>query len=432
MNILILGSGGREHALAWKLRQSKQVSKIFIAPGNAGTAEVGINLPVDVTDFEQIRYVCIENKIEMVVVGSEVPLVEGITDFFLNDPNLKTIAVIGPSLKGAMLEGSKDFAKQFMKRHAIPTARYLTVTPETLEQGIAFLQQLSAPYVLKADGLASGKGVLILLTLEEAQNELHAMLGGKFGSASKQVVIEEFLEGIELSVFVITDGKNFKILPSAKDYKRIGENDKGPNTGGMGAVSPVVYADKLFMRKVIEQVIEPTMNGLLTENIDYKGFIFIGLMNVNGNPYVIEYNVRLGDPEAECILPRIKTDLFDIFHACANGRLDTIKVVTDDQFAVTVMLVSEGYPGSYTSGKTISGFKEANDCIVFHAGTTIDHQTGNVKSSAGRVIAVTALGFSLEVARQKALSSAGKILFDGRYFRSDIAIDLLNYRPVIS
>jgi len=430
MNILILGSGGREHAMAWKLKQSKKVNKIFIAPGNAGTNAVGQNLPVDTDDFEQIKKVCIENSIDLLVVGPEVPLVKGIADYFLNDAILKTIPVIGPVSKGAMLEGSKAFAKDFMLKYGIPTAGYLSVTAQNLDEGVSFLKKLKAPYVLKADGLAAGKGVLILHSLSEAERELKEMINGKFGKASAQVVIEEFLTGIELSAFVITDGISYKILPSAKDYKRIGEDDTGPNTGGMGAVSPVVFADKKFMDKVEERIIIPTINGLTKEKIDYRGFIFVGIMNVNGDPFVIEYNVRLGDPEAECILPRLKSDFAEMLKACANQQLSDYRMETDDRCAVTVMLVSGGYPGEFMKGKTISGLKEVSDCIVFHAGTTIDFNYETIKTSGGRVIAVTALDFSIEGAKRTATANAEKINYEGRYFRKDIANDLINYRII--
>lgn len=428
--ILILGAGGREHALAWKLKQSKHPHALFVAPGNAGTAAVATNVPIDVTDFLQIKHFCVENEIDMVVVGPELPLVEGITDFFQNDNMLQKIAVIGPTQKGAMLEGSKAFAKAFMQRHHIPTAAYLAVKANQIDEGLRFLDTLKSPFVLKADGLASGKGVVILDTLDEAKAELQAMLEGKFGKASDVVVIEEFLQGIELSVFVLTDGKNYQLLPSAKDYKRIGVGDTGPNTGGMGAVSPVVFADKLFFDKVKEQIILPTIQGLIDEHIDYKGFIFLGLMNVAGNPFVIEYNVRLGDPETECILPRIKSDFFDVLQACADGRLDQIQVETDERVAVTVMLVSEGYPGEYKKGRLIEGLNQVSDCAVFHAGTSFDIATEKVKTAGGRVIAVTALDSSLEMARATAFLNAERIAFQGRYFRTDIGADLLNYKPV--
>lgn len=430
MNILILGSGGREHAMAWKLKQSKKVKKIFIAPGNAGTNSVGQNLPVDADDFEQIKKVCIENSIDLLLVGPEVPLVEGIADYFMSDPVLSSIPVIGPISKGALLEGSKTFAKDFMLKYDIPTAGYLCVTKQNLIEGITFLKKLRAPYVLKADGLAAGKGVLILNTIEEAERELKEMINGKFGEASAQVVIEEFLKGIELSAFILTDGRSYKILPSAKDYKRIGEGDTGPNTGGMGAVSPVVFADKKFMDKVEERIIKPTIEGLSKEDINYKGFIFFGIMNVNGDPFVIEYNVRLGDPEAECILPRLKGDFAEMLIACAKEELSGYRLETDDRQAVTIMMVSGGYPGDYMKGKIINGLREVSDCIVFHAGTTIDFESEKVKTSGGRVIAVTALDFSVEGAKRIAMANAEKINYEGRYFRKDIANDLINYRSI--
>lgn len=429
-NILILGSGGREHAIAWKIKQCRQVNKLYVAPGNAGTATIATNIPIDVCDFDQLRVFCIENQITMVVVGPEVPLVEGVVDFFAGDPLLKQIGIIGPSQQGAMLEGSKAFAKAFMLRHNIPTARYLTVKLPDIEKGIQFLETLEPPFVLKADGLAAGKGVLILDDRKKAQQELRAMLNGKFGKASDEVVIEEYLHGIELSAFVITDGENFQMLPSAKDYKRIGVGDTGPNTGGMGAVSPVAFADKAFMDKVRERIVKPTIAGLKQENVDYKGFIFVGLMNVNGDPFVIEYNVRLGDPETEVVLPRIKSDFLELLNACACQKLDQIKLEFDDRFAVTVMLVSEGYPGDYSKGKPISGLENVNDCVVFHAGTSTDITTGLPKTSGGRVLAVTALDYSLEQARSTALDNAARVTYDGKYFRDDIGLDILKYQPL--
>lgn len=429
-NILILGSGGREHALVWKIKQSRHATKVYVAPGNAGTALVATNVPIDVTDFVQIRHFCIENEIQMVVVGPEVPLVEGISNFFQNDLMLKHIAVIGPTQQGAMLEGSKAYAKAFMMRHDIPTARYLAVTSDNLQEGIDFLGQLDAPYVLKADGLAAGKGVVILPQLADAKLELQAMLDGKFGKASKEVVIEEFLDGIEVSVFVLTDGTSYQVLPSAKDYKRIGVGDTGPNTGGMGAVSPVVFADKDFMGKVKTSIIQPTIDGLKKDTIDYKGFIFIGLMNVKGDPFVIEYNVRLGDPETECILPRIKSDFVELLKSCAIGQLNTYSLETDERYAVTVMLVSEGYPGEYPKGRMISGLDNVNDCIIFHAGTSFDIEKEKPKTNGGRVIAVTALDYILEDARVTAQVNAARIAYEGRYFRSDIGLDLVNYKPL--
>jgi phosphoribosylamine---glycine ligase len=430
MNILITGSGGREHALAWKIKQSKKIDALYVAPGNAGTAQFAKNLPIDVNDFDNLAYACIENRIDILLVGPEAPLVEGIADFFSNTPSLRHIAVIGPNAAAARLEGSKAFAKSFMSKYQIPTAGSLTVTSETLQNGIDFLKQLQAPYVLKADGLAAGKGVLIINDIKEAEKELESMLKGKFGSASAQVVIETFLEGIELSAFVLTDGKNYKLLPSAKDYKRIGEGDTGPNTGGMGAVSPVVFADSTFMEKVESQVIVPTIKGLQAEGIPYKGFIFFGLMNVNGEPYVIEYNVRLGDPEAECILPRISSDFVDLLEGVALENLDTKKITIDDRFAVTVVLVSGGYPGNYKKNLPITGFAETKNCIVFHAGTGIDVENETIKTVGGRVIAVTSIDYSFDEARKKTYENAKKIQFEGKYYRKDIGLDLLNYRIV--
>lgn len=427
-NILILGSGGREHALAWKIRQSRLVKKLYVAPGNAGTADVATNIPIDVTDFDELRRFCIEEQVDMLVVGPEVPLVEGVADFFRRDPMLTHLAVIGPSAKGANLEGSKAFAKDFMQRHGIPTARYLSVKEENLAEGHAFLEQLQPPYVLKADGLAAGKGVLILNDLETAKTELNAMLNGLFGKASAEVVIEEYLHGIELSAFVITDGSNFLMLPSAKDYKRIGEGDTGPNTGGMGAVSPVPFADKLFMDKVRSRIVQPTVEGLRKEQIDYQGFIFVGLMNVQGDPYVIEYNVRLGDPETEVILPRIKSDLVELFLACNRKTLNHFKLETDERYAVTVVLAAKGYPGEYAKGMPIRKLEQVNECVVFHAGTATDASTGLPKSSGGRVLAVTALNINLHDARSTALDNAGLIQFDGKYFRNDIGLDVIRFK----
>jgi phosphoribosylamine--glycine ligase len=427
MNILILGSGGREHALAWKLKQSKRVQKIFIAPGNAGTLTVGKNLPVDSTDFQEIKTICVENLIDLVIVGSETPLVAGIVDFFHHDEVLKGINIIGPDKAGAQLEGSKAFAKIFMNSYHIPTAAHFTVDAGNIEAGIEFLHRQSSPYVLKANGLAAGKGVLILNDLAEAEKELRLMIEGKFGQASSQVVIEQFLDGIELSLFVLTDGESYKILPSAKDYKRVGEGDSGLNTGGMGAVSPVVFADQQFMQKVENQIIKPTLFGLKEQNIHYKGFIFIGLMNVNGDPYVIEYNVRLGDPEAECIIPRINSDFCELMEAAGKGTLSEVELEIDERFAVTIMLVSGGYPGEFKRGKKITGINNTKDCVVFHAGTSTDIEMEGIKTFGGRVIAVTAKDYRLEMARSKALANAEKIIFEGRYFRRDIGLDLLNY-----
>lgn len=430
MNILITGSGGREHALAWKIKQSKKLDTLYVAPGNAGTAQFAKNLPIDVNDFDNLAHACIENQIDIVLVGPEAPLVEGIADFFSNTPSLRHIAVIGPHAAGAQLEGSKAFAKTFMRKYQIPTAASLTVTNDTLQEGIDFLKQLQAPYVLKADGLAAGKGVLIINDIKEAEKELESMLKGKFGSASAQVVIEAFLDGIELSAFVLTDGKNYKLLPSAKDYKRIGEGDSGPNTGGMGAVSPVVFADNAFMEKVESQVIIPTIKGLQSEGISYKGFIFFGLMNVKGKPYVIEYNVRLGDPEAECILPRISSDFVDLLEGVAQENLNTKKITIDDRYAVTVVLVSGGYPGNYKKNMPITGFAETKNCIVFHAGTGTDVEHETIKTVGGRVIAITSIDYSFDEARKKAYENAKKIQFEGKYYRNDIGLDLLNYKTV--
>ena len=422
MNILLLGSGGREHALAWKMAQSDLLSALYIAPGNAGTSEVGTNVDINPNDFDAVKNFVIENKIEMVVVGPEEPLVRGIKDYFLNDPFIAHIPVIGPGREGAMLEGSKEFAKEFMQRHNIPTARYFSVTAENIEEGYSFLDTLKAPYVLKADGLAAGKGVLIPDNIDEAKKELKAMLGGKFGDAGNTVVIEEFLSGIELSVFVLTDGHAALILPEAKDYKRIGENDTGLNTGGMGAVSPVPFAGSDFMNKVKERIVHPTIEGLKEDNIPYKGFIFLGLMNVDGDPYVIEYNVRMGDPESEVVIPRIKSDLVDLFRAVASGELKSKSLDVDSRTATTVMLVSGGYPGSYEKGKEITGFDKVQNCILFHAGTK--HDGEDIVTNGGRVIAVTAFGSDKNEALKVSYRNAGLIDFDKKYYRSDIGFDL--------
>lgn len=424
MNILILGSGGREHAFAHKLSQSKRISKLFVAPGNAGTHQIATNININPTDFSAIKETVLDKNIEMVVVGPEAPLVEGVHDFFLNDDDLKSIPVIGPKKDGALLEGSKDFSKEFMIKHGIPTAQYQSFTKESLAEGQKFLETLNPPYVLKADGLAAGKGVLILNSIDEAKSELEEMLSNqKFGEASSTVVIEEFLDGIELSVFVLTDGKSYKILPSAKDYKRIGEGDKGLNTGGMGAISPVPFATDDFLSKVEERVVKPTVQGLQKDGIDYRGFIFIGLMNVKGNPFVIEYNVRMGDPETEVVLPRIESDLLELFEGVANQNLDEKDFSVTKQTATTVMLVSGGYPEGYEKSKAISGLESVENSIVFHAGTS--NKEGQVVTNGGRVMAITSYGDSIEEALEKSYKNIDKIHFEKMNYRKDIGFDLV-------
>jgi phosphoribosylamine--glycine ligase len=423
MNILILGSGGREHSIAWKLAQSKKVTGIFIGPGNAGTSNCGTNIFLDPENFEEVKKAVLSNSIDLVIVGPEAPLVAGIHDFFLNDDQIKHIPVVGPVKAAAQLEGSKDFAKAFMKKNKIPTARHMTFDKNTFNEAISFLTTLVPPYVLKADGLAAGKGVVILNNIDEASAELTAMLNGKFGEAGRKVVIEQFLQGIEMSAFIVTDGKSYKLLPGAKDYKRIGEGDTGLNTGGMGAVSPVPFADGSFMYKVEKRIIEPTIEGLAADGISYKGFIFFGLMNVKVDPFLIEYNVRLGDPESEVIIPRIKSDFFDLIDGVARGDLNRRKIQIDERFVTTVMLVSEGYPGHYEKGKSIYGLDLTSESVIFHSGTKNDGI--NTVTNGGRVLAVSAWGDTLYEALEIAYRNAGLISWDGLYYRTDIGFDLL-------
>lgn len=424
MNVLILGSGGREHALAWKIKQSDKIKELYIAPGNAGTVDLGNNLNVNPNDFEAIAQVVENHQIDLLVVGPEDPLVNGICDFFKARKEFKELLIIGPSKEGAMLEGSKEFAKNFMAQFQVPTARYKSFQSHTLQEGEQFLEELNPPYVLKADGLAAGKGVLIINDLAEAKVELRSMLlDEKFGSASKNVVIEEYLDGIEMSVFVLTDGKNYKILPEAKDYKRIGEGDSGLNTGGMGAVSPVPFADKNLMQKIEDRIVKPSVKGINERGFDYHGFLFIGLMIVKGDPYVIEYNVRMGDPETEVVLPRIKSDLASHLMACANGSLNSESVLINEQAATTVMLVSGGYPEAYDKGKEISGIAEVSDATLFHAGTKLS--ANKILTNGGRVIAVTAMGENYKEALEKSYRNADRIFFEGKYCRRDIGFDLM-------
>lgn len=422
MNILVVGGGGREHAMGWKIKQSDKLKNLFFTPGNAGTQLLGTNLEIEPEDFEGIKSAILENRIDLVVIGPEVPLAQGIHDFLASCPELAKLKVVGPKKEGAQLESSKNFAKSFMVRHNIPTARYLTVTKNNLPQGIQFLDSLKPPFVLKADGLAAGKGVLIIENRREAETALQEMLNGKFGGAGDKVIIEEFLRGIEVSVFVITDGKDYKILPEAKDYKRIGEGDTGLNTGGMGAISPVPFADEKFMHKVEARIIRPTINGLNADGIEYNGFIFFGLINVGGNPFVIEYNVRLGDPEAEVVLLRIKSDFVDLLEGAADGTLAEKNVEISNQNAVTVMMVSGGYPGSYEKGKIISALDQVEKSIVFHSGTKSDGK--NILTNGGRVLAISSLGNNMNEALEASYRNAERIQFDKKYYRKDLGFDL--------
>lgn len=423
MNILVLGSGGREHAIAWKISKSPKCDELFIAPGNAGTEQVGKNVNLSLSDFDSIAQFILEHKVDMLVVGPEAPLVDGICDFFQNKDAFKDLLIIGPDQAGAVLEGSKDFAKEFMAQYQIPTARYKTFNSSNIDEAFAFLEELQAPYVLKADGLAAGKGVLILDKLEDAKRELQSMLlDAKFGEASKQVVIEEFLSGIEMSVFVLTDGKDYLILPEAKDYKRIGEGDTGLNTGGMGAVSPVPFADKTLMQKIEERIIKPSIHGLSDRKFNYKGFLFIGLMIVNKEPFVIEYNVRMGDPETEVVMPRIKSDLLELLESCGKGELANKSIAFEEEVACTVMLVSGGYPEAYEKGKVINGLDQVQESLVFHAGTK--RENGKVLSAGGRVLTLSSMGNSRSEALKKSYNSASMIDFEGKYYRSDIGLDL--------
>ncbi|MDP3916204.1 MAG: phosphoribosylamine--glycine ligase [Bacteroidota bacterium] len=422
MNILIVGSGGREHAMAWKIKQSPKLNQLFIAPGNAGTSLLGTNIEVGVSDFEGLKKAALDNHIDLVVVGPEVPLCEGLHDYFLAEKSLQHIKVVGPQKLGAQLEGSKDFAKEFMVRHQIPTAKYCSVTAETLSAGLAFLKTMTAPYVLKADGLAAGKGVLIIDELAEAENSLKEMLDGQFGAASQKVVVEEFLSGIECSVFAITDGKDYKILPVAKDYKRIGEGDTGLNTGGMGAISPVSFADEIFMNKVEERIIRPTVEGLQKDQIPYNGFLFFGLISVQGEPMVIEYNVRMGDPETEAVMLRIKSDFVDLLIGAADSTLLEKTIEIDGRTAAAVMLVAGGYPGPYEKGKIISGLENVENSFAFHAGT--NYRNGEICTNGGRVIAVSSYGNSMQEALSLSYKNAQLINFEGKYFRKDLGFDL--------